>query len=342
MRPGAYNRLCTYFAFILVKKILDSFLIRRGLDFLLSPLTLLACWWFKYARTGGTAKKMPVSEFLFMKTGVLPVVDHYYQPLVNPKRHLTRSLRQDRPLAGIDMNETEQLALLAKFHYNEELLIFPTEKPVTQTFYYNNNSFLAGDAEYLYNVIRHYQPKRIIEVGSGHSTLMAINAVKQNRKENTSYTCEHICIEPYEMPWLEKTGVKVIRQKVEEVNKSLFETLQKDDIFFIDSSHVLRPQGDVLFEYLEVLPLLNPGVLVHIHDVFTPKDYLDEWIYDKHLLWNEQYLLEAFLTFNNRFRIVGALNYLMHHHYAAFAAKCPVLAQQGDKEPGSFWLVKND
>jgi predicted O-methyltransferase YrrM len=268
------------------------------------------------------------------------VTDHYYQPLVNPKRHLLQPLSRDRPLPGIDMNISEQLHLLSQFRYNDELLAFPINQPVHHTFYYDNHSFLAGDAEYLYNMIRHFRPRRIIEIGSGHSTLMAINAVKQNIASDASYACEHICIEPYEMPWLEKTGVKVIRQKVEDVDKKLFETLQRDDILFIDSSHIIRPQGDVLFEYLEVLPVLNPGVLVHIHDIFTPKDYLDEWIYDKHLLWNEQYLLEAFLTFNQQFRIIGALNYLMHHHYEAFAAKCPVLAQQGDKEPGSFWIVK--
>jgi len=74
---------------------------------------------------------------------------------------------------------------------------------------------------------------------------------------------------------------------------------------FIDSSHIIRPQGDVLFEYLEILPILNAGVFVHIHDIFTPKDYLSEWILDGKVFWNEQYLLEAFLSFNTCFKIMG-------------------------------------
>ena len=116
--------------------------------------------------------------------------------------------------------------------------------------------------------------------------------------------------------------------------------MQSNDILFIDSSHVIRPQGDVLFQYLEILPILNSGVLVHIHDIFTPKDYLDEWVFDYHRLWNEQYLLEAFLTFNQHYRIIGALNYLRHHHFEALASKCPVFARQDNREPGSFWLMK--
>ena len=86
---------------------------------------------------------------------------------------------------------------------------------------------------------------------------------------------------------------------------------KKNDILFIDSSHIIRPQGDVLFEYLEILPILNPGVVVHIHDIFSPKDYLDNWIINDHLFWNEQYLLEAFLSFNNNSPFIdGLLNAL--------------------------------
>ncbi|WP_369410476.1 class I SAM-dependent methyltransferase [Pontibacter qinzhouensis] len=62
----------------------------------------------------------------------------------------------------------------------------------------------------------------------------------------------------------------------------MFQQLEANDILFIDSSHIIRPQGDVLFEYLEVLPTLKSGVIVHVHDIFTPKDYLNEWVYNRH------------------------------------------------------------
>jgi predicted O-methyltransferase YrrM len=301
------------------------------------PLTFLAALWLKIIRKVGPN---PIDEAIFMNLGVLPVVDHYYHPLINPKKHLTKSLRADRSLKGIDFNEDKQLELLSKFNYNDELLSFPLEKSANIEFYYNNGSFCSGDAEYLYNVVRFFKPKRIIEIGCGASTLMIKNAIKKNIYDDPDYTCNHICIEPYEQPWLEKIGIEVIRKKVEELDVSFFETLGANDMLFIDSSHMIRPQGDVLFEFLEILPILKSGVLVHVHDIFFPKDYLDEWVLKDHLFWNEQYLLEAFLTFNNKFDIIGALNYLTHHHREELSVKCPVFANQPGREPGSFWMVK--
>ena len=139
---------------------------------------------------------------------------------------------------------------------------------------------------------------------------------------------------------LSKLNIELIREKVEEVDLALFKTLNKNDILFIDSSHIIRPQGDILFEYLQILPILNEGVIVHIHDIFTPKDYLDNWIYDNHLLWNEQYLLEAFLTSNKQYKILAALNYLSHEYNLEFCSKAPIFKGQEGREPGAFWIQK--
>ena len=95
------------------------------------------------------------------------------------------------------------------------------------TFHMNNGSFESGDAEYLYNLIRLKKPTKIIEIGSGNSTLMAIKAITKNQEEIVGYKCKHVCIEPYEAPWLEKTGVTIIRQRVEEVNKAMFSDVRK-------------------------------------------------------------------------------------------------------------------
>jgi hypothetical protein len=135
--------------------------------------------------------------------------------------------------------------------------------------------------------------------------------------------------------------VEVIRRRVELVDRSVFSGLGKNDILFIDSSHVIRPQGDVVTEYLEILPTLRSGVLVHVHDVFSPFDYLDEWILKVARFWNEQYLLEAFLTQNREFRVLGALNLLKHRHFDSLTTCFPVLARQPEREPGSFWMVRN-
>jgi hypothetical protein len=311
------------------------------------PFTYLASFWLKLvlkAETGEFGKKM-ISENIFMYLGILPVLDHYYQPLINPRKYLTKSLSEDRNLCGIDFNIKEQLNLLNKFNYNEELLLFPLDKKKENEYFFNNYMYSSGDAEYLYNIIRYYKPKRIIEIGSGFSTLMAINAIFKNKLEDTNYRCQHICIEPYESPWLEKLEVELIRERVENVNSSFFQMLESNDILFIDSSHIIKPQGDLLVEYLEILPAIKSGVLIHIHDIFTPKDYPDGWVYNSHLLWNEQYLLEAFLMYNSEFRIIGALNYLAHNNKKEFAEKCPFFAaQQGYEEirsePRAFWMIK--
>jgi len=280
---------------------------------------------------------------IFSKIGILPILDHYYQPLINPKKHLKKSLRQDRILPGIDFNVQEQLDILSKFNFNDELLKFPVNKRNEidgVEFVYDNYNYCFGDAEYLYNMVRHFKPGKIIEIGSGHSTLMTLNAIDKNRVENKNYQCEHICVEPYEMPWLETRNVKVIRRKVEDIDVDFFKQLQANDILFIDSTHMIRPQGDVLHEFLEILPVLNKGVIIHIHDILTPKDYLDDWIFERHILWNEQYLLEAFLSFNDKFKIIGAANFLSHNYRDKFYEKCPVFAKHHEKEPGAFWIQR--
>ncbi|MHB8108795.1 MAG: class I SAM-dependent methyltransferase [Syntrophorhabdaceae bacterium] len=281
--------------------------------------------------------RMPLCKRALMRVGVFPIREHYHEPLFDG-RMLRHPLDQNRNLPGIDWNIAEQLDLLKSFCFHEELKEVSIEKVDDLTFHINNDFFESGDAEYLYNLIRLKKPARIIEIGSGNSTLMAIKAIKKNREENEGYRCKHLCIEPYERPWLEKTGVTVIRQRVEDVDKALFAELGEGDILFIDSSHIIRPQGDVLFEYLELLPSLQTGVIVHIHDIFSPRDYLREWIIDEVRLWNEQYLLEAFLTNNRDWKIIGALNYLHHNHFERLAEKCPFLRR--DREPGSFYMEK--
>jgi hypothetical protein len=99
---------------------------------------------------------------------------------------------------------------------------------------------------------------------------------------------------------------------------------------------MVRPQGDVLKEYLEIFPQLKPGVYVHIHDIFTPKDYPRAWVVDDVRFWNEQYMLEALLTNTHRYEVVAALNFLKHHYPGPLSQVCPYLS--ADSEPGSFYF----
>lgn len=305
-------------------------------DIILSPIVVFSAIILKLIRRGKISR-FPLCKRIFFKVGVFPIRDHYYEPLFNPK-YIKKPLDKKRDLPGINWNIKEQINLLNKFQFNNELKNIALSYVDDLTFSFNNNAFESGDAEYWYNIIRFKKPKTIIEIGSGNSTLMAIKAINKNKEEDSTYVCKHICIEPYEMAWLEKSSVSVIRKKVEDIDKKLFEQLEENDILFIDSSHIIRPQGDVLFEYLELLPILKSGVIVHVHDIFSPRDYPKEWIINEIKFWNEQYLLEAFLTSNCDWKIIGALNYLKNNYYKKIKEKCPYLTSE--REPGSFYLQK--
>lgn len=309
-------------------------LIIKIIDIVGIPFVFIAGHLLLALRKMGVAR-FPLLRRTLSRVGIFPISDHYYEPLFNTQT-LKNLLSTARSLPGIDWVDAEQVALLEKLNFADELKGLPQSRTSDTEFYINNKSFGAGDAEYWYSLIRAVKPKRIIEIGSGNSTLMAFRALKKNRENDADYRCEHICIEPYEQPWLEKTGAKIIRERVEDIPLSFFAQLENSDILFIDSSHIIRPQGDVLHEYLQILPTLNPGVIVHVHDIFSPHDYPKAWLVDQVRFWNEQYLLEAFLTQNDHWGILGGLNYLRHRHFNELKAVCPYLTE--DREPGSFYI----
>jgi hypothetical protein len=305
-------------------------------DIFFVPFVYPSAWILKGIRRIGF-RRLPLCRRALLNVGVFPIRNHYYEPQFD-FRLMNRPFSAERCLPGIDWNIQEQLEILKRFKFAEEFAKFSIEKVVDYHFYFNNGSFASGDAEYWYQLIRLNKPKAIFEIGGGNSTLMTMQAIRKNKEENPDYQCNHVCIEPYEMPWLEKTGVCTLRKKVEEIDISFFSELKENDVLFIDSSHIIRPEGDVIFEYLELLPTLNKGVIVHAHDIFSPRNYLKEWLLDDVRFWNEQYLLEAFLSHNNAWKIIGSLNYLHHNYYERLKSVCPCLSP--NREPGSFYIQK--
>ena len=164
-----------------------------------------------------------------------------------------------------------------------------------------NGAFEWMDARMLYYMIMTKKPKRIIEIGSGFSTLLMCNTIKHFGLD-TKITC----IEPYPMSFLEKLNtsslITLIKDKLENIDTRLFQTLDENDILFIDSSHVGKYNSDVIYYFTKVLPILKKGVNIHIHDIFFPFDYPFDWLKEGRF-WNEQYYLFMFLQFNNNFRI---------------------------------------
>jgi predicted O-methyltransferase YrrM len=290
-------------------------------------------------RLAKLGNRAPLSRSILDRFNIALVQHHYYVPVMFPADLNADLVSAERTIPGIKWNEEFQLDLIRQFTYRDELIAIPIEQTSETEFSYHNQGwFESGDAEFLYNMIRYFKPCRIIEIGAGYSTLMARIAIQANANEDANYHCEHICIEPFERPWLESIPVKVVRERIETCATECFRSLKENDILFIDSSHVIRPQGDVVYEYLYLLGLLQPGVIIHAHDIFTPRDYPAQWILDLRRLWDEQYLLEAFLCFNSEFEIVAAVNWLSHNHRDRLTNACPILMQEPHREPASFWF----
>jgi hypothetical protein len=253
-------------------------------------------------------------------------------------QHLYLPLEQDRELPGLDLNISNQLKFLSELTYSHELRDLKLTRPAKKKFDFciSNGSFESGDAEFLYQFIRKIKPKKIIEIGSGSSTKIARLAINRNKSEIGGEPL-HICIEPYEQPWLKDLpGITLIRERIEKLDFDWSQALDSGDLLFVDSSHIIRPQGDVLREYLQIFPNLRKGVYVHVHDIFTPKDYPKTWMIDDVRFWNEQYLLEALLMNASRYQVVAALNHLKYHHFEKLLEVCPYLEKS--REPGSFYF----
>ena len=299
-------------------------------DLFLSIFIFATSWaLIKYRKRG--PENLKLTKNVLNKIGVFPLIDHYYEPKFNFTEN-EKDNYQNRELLSINLNPSKQIKFLKNLKYEKELLDLNLKKGSKKfNFYINNGSFEEGDAEIYYQLIRYIKPKKIIEVGSGHSTLTAMEALKKNDS-----SAKVNCIEPFENRWLENLDVEVIRKPLESLKINWKNELECNDIFFLDSSHVIRPDGDVLKFYLEILPNLKSGVIIHIHDIFTPKNYLPTWTFDKMRLWNEQYLLEGILLNSNKYEILLSLNYLKNNYYEELLKKCPYLKKE--TEPGSIYL----
>jgi hypothetical protein len=314
---------------ILVRDILDPFF-----AILVLPGALLLKW---YRNTGSS--RLPLTTKLLKKLGIFVIRDHYYEPMFVYDSNYKKIKRPDSDAFGFNLESQKEFIKNLDFSSELEKLAFLEEPEFSTNFYLPNNSFESGDAEFLYSFVRYQKPNKIIEIGSGHSSKLVSKALEINAIESEKLS-EHILVEPYPKAWLEKlAGARLICSKIENVDFDWSSELKRGDFLFIDSSHMIRPGGDVLTEYLEILPKLASGVVVHIHDIFSPRDYLPQWRENNVLFWNEQYLVEAILANSNRYSVLAGLNYLKHECYSELKAICPYL--DVSREPGSLYIVVN-
>jgi len=267
---------------------------------------------------------------------------HFYSPLPSldeVEAHRLKTSRHDL-IPGVDLQEVEQLALLEQFKPFYRTIPFRDGPAPGLRYKYQNSSFPNGDAIALHCMLRHLKPSRFIEVGCGNSSCVTLDTVEQFLDNKVKLTF----IEPYPQFFnslvfpqdLER--VTLIPSRLQDVPLAVFEELGPRDILFIDSTHVAKLDSDVNHFLFEIFPRLKPGVFIHIHDVFFPFEYPQEWL-EEGRGWNEQYILRAFLQFNPNFKIRFFNTFLFEKHRDWFEAHMPdCLKRPG----GSIWLEKVD
>lgn len=260
---------------------------------------------------------------------------HFYQPIPDSRTLHDRLWDRQSELPGIDMGDGTQLKFLTSIlpQFQQEYAQIPV-RPTAQAhdFYLDNPHFSGTDALALYGMIRHFRPKRIVEVGGGYSSLLSAQALRTNGFG------ELVCIEPYPQEILQVgfPGLaKLIETKVQDVGLEVFDALGSEDILFIDSSHVVRVGGDVNFLFLEVLPRLRNGVVVHVHDIYLPHPGRRDWVMERRRFWNEQDLLQSFLIGNRQFEVLLANTYVASKYPDQLRAAFPSSPWWGG---GSFWM----
>jgi hypothetical protein len=267
---------------------------------------------------------------------------HYYSPIVDVssvRADSERVFAVPTQLPGIDLRADRQLELLERF---AELTADAPygDAPTAQCRYgYVNDFFSYGDGLVLHAMLRNLAPRKYVEIGSGWSSALTLDVVDRYLDEAT----QCVFVEPYPdrlNSLLSHEGrtkpsyAEIIEKPVQEVDTALFDDIRAGDFLFIDSTHVSKVGSDVNHLYFEVLPCLEPGVIVHIHDIFYPFEYPADWVYQGRN-WTEDYLLRAYLINNPKVEILWFNSYLGHLHRDAVASALPLW----DRNPGgSLWL----
>jgi predicted O-methyltransferase YrrM len=229
---------------------------------------------------------------------------HFSSPTTS-RADVERALSSGGDLPGVDLREGEQLELakaLAPSLAEAPRIRYRPANPV----------YPAADAALHHAMLRHFRPRRVLEVGSGYSTAMLFDTADQHGLE-----VEVTCIEPYPERLLAllrpDDEVELIRAAVQDVPLETYASLGPGDLLFIDSTHVVKAGSDVHWLFLQVLPRLAPGVLVQVHDIFWPFEYPEEWLREGRD-WNEDYFLHAFLCHNETWELVLFGSWLWRQH----------------------------
>jgi hypothetical protein len=284
-----------------------------------------------------------------LSTGILQLpqlrfvpAGHFYSPfpdLREVEREQNRIYQLSPRDDGVNFNTEQQLSLLCRVL--EYYPLFDWEAPEGRNRYrLENDYFGGGDAIILFGMLQYFSPKRVIEIGSGFSSALMLDTNDIFCQGQIQFDF----IEPHAgrlnqlLTPKDRVNVRLHEVEVQKVPLELFDRLDRNDVLFVDSSHVAKIGSDVNHILFQILPRLKTGVLVHFHDVFYPFEYPMDWIREGRT-WNEAYVLRAFLQYNSRFEMV------MFNHFAVYrwpdyvAEKAPLMAKNSGS---SLWLRKQD
>jgi len=275
---------------------------------------------------------------------------HFYSPIPDldkirseTSRIFDRSVKE---LPAIKGNEKLQIQLAKDFSVLYKEIPFPDVKSKECRYFFDNSFFSYGDAIILYSFLRRFSPRRIIEVGSGFSSaeMLDINDLFFHKK------IEFTFIEPFPdrlfdlFSEKDKKKVRIETKPVQEVESSIFSSLEENDILFIDSTHVGKTNSDVLYILFSILPQLKRGVIIHFHDIFWPFEYPENWLLEEGRAWNESYFLRSFLQYNTAFEILYFNSFMALHHEELLKKTMPDIFKMPSSKVvsgnSSLWIKK--
>jgi predicted O-methyltransferase YrrM len=265
---------------------------------------------------------------------------HFYSPIPDThyvQKHRDTLFARDRTSCpGIELGTQEQIALVNSMSSYYGDMPFSETKQEGLRYYFDNPYFGHGSSIVLYSLMRHFRPRRIVEVGSGFSSAAMLDVNDLFFGGDIPFTF----IEPYPerlhslLSDRDRERHRICADSVQQVPPAVFSELERNDILFIDSSHVAKVGSDVVFLLTEILPILHEGVIVHIHDIYWPFEYPEDWVL-RGTAWNEAYLVKAFLQFSSSFGILLFDSYLALHHQDLMRECLPQFLPDGGS---SLWL----
>jgi hypothetical protein len=260
---------------------------------------------------------------------------HFYSPIVDlHEPHAIEAVRNRAGApypAGIAIDARQMKAMMTRLSKQHRHFSFPRNQQADYRFYFDNPFFGCHDASILFSMLLEFKPRRVIEIGCGHSSRLLLDT----NDRFFDGALELTFMDPFLETVPDLIGGRRICSPVQDIPLATFEQLSENDILFLDSSHVSKTGSDVNYFVFEILPVLQPGVLVHIHDIFYAFEYLEEWVLKEKRSWNEAYLIRAFLQYNSAFEIVYWNNFAWHRLREDLARQMPLCLEN---EGGSIWL----